>query len=199
MSRLSAFQDDRQYLAPDAVRWEDISFAGYRLAAKRRRGGVDDGLHTLTFAHRRVVADRYQLRLLLQRCPESDRGVDEGLPMQVNRYLVEIGAPVREDLFALARVTREPSTSNPGWGGESFMVGLAGTLSEQERVQASVARESECWDDVTSDLTRVTLMYSRRVDEERHASVKVGYGWGQDDLDGAVREYRVTVAYKKPI
>jgi hypothetical protein len=52
---------------------------------------------------------------------------------------------------------------------------------------------------MASDLTRVTLMYSRRVDDERSASVKIGYAWGTENSTENVSEYRFTVAYRNPI
>ncbi len=194
------FRDSTRYLLPDDPSWEEMEFAGYRLVAKRRRGGIDDGLSTLTLAHRRVVADRYHIRLLYQECPESERGLDKGRPMLLGRELLEVGVPVRGALTAFGRFTREPSISDPGFGGRSAAIGLQGRLSETERLQCSLSREAEQWEAAAgSDWTRITLLYSRRLDEEHQVSLRLGYAWGEEGIGREVREYRLAVGYNNPI
>jgi hypothetical protein len=198
--RGQVFRDSNRYLVPDEPSWEEVGFAGYRLVAKRRRGGIDDGLNTLTIAHRRVVAGRYHLRLLYQQCPESERGLDEGRPMLVRRELLEVAMPVHGTLTAFGRFTREPSTSCQAFGASSAAVGLQGRLSETERLQCSLSRQVEQWEeDEGSDRTRITLLYSRRLDEEHQVSLRLGYAWGEEGIGREVREYRLAVGYNNPI
>lgn len=200
MCRGDVFRDSSRYLLPDDPSWEEMEFAGYRLVAKQRRGGIDDGLSTLTLAHRRVVADRYHVRLLYQECPESERGLDKGRPMLLSRELLEVGVPVRGALTAFGRFTREPSTSDPGFGGRSAAIGLQGRLSENERLQCSLSREVEEWEAAAgSDWTRITLLYSRRLDEEHQVSFRLAYAWGEEGIGREVREYRLAVGYNNPI
>jgi len=199
MSRRHEFGDARGYLALEELRWEDIDFAGFRVAAKQRQGGIDDALHTVSVAHRRTIADRYHLRLLYQQCPEAGQGLDQGRPEMVRRTLFEVGTPVRKELLAVARLTRESGAFELESDWHTVEIGLQGQLSQRERLEARISHERDCWEDELTNRTALTLLYARQVSDEDHLSLKLGYAWGEEGLGRDVRDWRLNVGYAKPI
>ena len=198
-SRRHEFRDAREYLVLEEVRWEDIDFAGFRVAGKQRHGGIDDGLHTVTVAHRGTIADRYHLRLLYQQCPESEMGLDKGRPEMVRRSLFEVGASVGEQLLAVARLTKESGAFGLVADSGTVELGLQGQLSEDARLEARLSREKGYWQDDLTDRTALTLLYSRQATDEDYVSMKLGYAWEEEGLGRAVRDWRLSVAYAKPL
>ena len=193
------FGEAEEYLVRTGPDWTDMPFAGYRVWAKQRRGGDDDGLDTMGFAHRRMVADRYHLRLTYEERPECLEDDGKGRPMALQRRQVEIGMPVWRGLTARGSYQTESSLSDAGGRRQGGSLGLWGRLSERERVEASVSRDGGRWEGEMRQQTSVSVLYSLEVSDEHKLHVKVGYAWADDETSGRQREKRVSLGYVKSI
>ncbi len=193
------FSEAGEYLIDDRSDWMEMPFAGYRFLAERRRGGEDGGVDTLAFAHRRMIGDRYHLRLSYQRFPEGKEGGEKGRPMALERGRVEIGMPIWRGLMGRGSYQRESSLSPAGGGRERVSLGFWGRLSEGERVEVSVSRGDGSWEGEGRQESRVSLLYALEVSDGHRLHVKVGWGWADGESGGGQRERRVGLGYVKPI
>jgi hypothetical protein len=193
------FGEAEEYLIRRGPDWTDMPFAGYRVWAKQRRGGEDDGLDTMGFAHRRMVGNRYHLRLTYEERPECPEGDEKGRPMALRRRQVEIGMPVWRGLTARGSYQTESSLSDAGGRRQGGSLGLWGRLSERERVEASVSRDGGRWEGEMRQQTSVSVLYTLDVSEEHKLHVKVGYAWAEDETSGRQREKQISLGYMKSI
>lgn len=197
ISHHHAFEDAHEYHVVGAPGWLDMPFAGLRLFGKRRQGGEDGHLDTTAIAYRSVIAGRYHLLVAHQRSPEATDGDRKGRPLALSRSLLEVGAPVAQGLVARARYGEESGLLAEESRRHSAALGLVGSLSEQERVEVSVARNTGQWEGVASDRASVSVLYAQRLDEEREAQLKLGYAWGREG-ETRSRDCRLDLRYLKP-
>jgi len=199
LSRAHAFDDASKYMVEDAPKWLDLPFSGFRLWTERRRGGEDDGLHTLGISHTRLIADRYQVQLTYQSLPEATEGSRKGRPLLLQRQMAQIGTPVGRGLVARARYGLESSTVDPLSRRQTGAIGLWGKLSDDRSVEVSVTHDSGNWEGGSVDRTGVGLLYSHEAGEDQRILLKAGYSWGDGEADARERESRLTLSYAKPI
>ena len=199
LSRAHAFDDASKYMVKDAPKWLDLPFAGFRVWTERRRGGEDDGRHTVGVSHSRLIARRYQVQLTYQSLPEATEDSRKGCPLLLQRQMAQIGTPLGRGLVARARYGVEDSTVDPLSRRQTGAMGLWGKLSDDRSVEVSVTRDRGSWEGCSEDRTGVGVLYSHDAGEDQRILVKAGYSWGEDDPAGRDREARLTLSYAKPI
>jgi hypothetical protein len=203
-----AFSDASEFLIPKDPSWLDMPFAGWRLWTKVRQGGEDGGVHTLALAHRTMLGKRLHFQFAYERNPESDSGVEQGRPARLERRLCEVASPVGKSLAARVRVGVEENPKDTLSFRHTLDVSLWGRKSEKEQLEASYSRTAGLWAAQYAERNSVSLLYSRKVTEERQWLLKVGYAWGSamstssdsgSSEDSQGLGCRVSLRYAKPI
>jgi hypothetical protein len=201
ISTAGQFDDAEKYLVRKSPIWGvlDMPFTGYRLWAVHRGGAEAQQRSTLGFAHRRLLAGRYHVQALFEECPEASEGPEKGRPLPLQRSFVEIAAPVRAGVHARVGCGIERSLADEGGRLTRLGFGLWGAPGPLESVQTDVSYESGRWEGAEKSRTSVSLLYTRRVAEEDHFELKLGYSWGEDVGGGGGRDCRLALGYEKPI
>jgi len=173
---------------------------GMRLLMRQRRGGEDDGKHTLSVSVGSLIRGRHYLQLDLQRFPEATSGKDKGRPMDLYRRCLTLGSPLASGLTGRLWLASERSAADPDSQRRKLGLAIWGRLSDQDQVEASVSRDAERWLGVQQDRTTVSVLFARKVSEENKLHLKLGYSWGEDAGSGDTsRSYRLSLGYEKPI
>ena len=200
ISTAHQFADADQYLLrrePAGAPRPDMPFPGYRLWAGHRAGGKYAG-NSYGLAHRRIIAGRWQLQLVYEERPLATDGAEKGLPMPLRRQLIEIGRPLPGGLNARCSFGAKTGLAACDQV-QGAALGLWGKLGPNEQVEGEVSRDSGRWENADINRTSVSLLYSRRVNEEHHVEAKLGYAWGDNVADDRDRDLRLTLSYGKPI
>jgi hypothetical protein len=197
ITRGHQFSDAEQYAMAKGPTWLDMPFAGLRLWAKQLRGGPDRGVHSIGWAERLMVRNRYHVQVAYQGHPEAEDGEAKGCPLPLRRELVEIAALLRGGLVAHGRYTGDDSLGGPPLHRRDVELGLRGRVSDQEQIEASISRENGKAGDKAQNRTSFTVMYALKVSDEQQVSLKGGLAWGE--YASPNRECRVSLGYSKPI
>jgi len=200
ISTAHQFADADQYLLrrePAGAPRPDMPFPGYRLWAGHRAGGKYAG-NSYGLAHRRIIAGRWQLQLVYEERPLATDGAEKGLPMPLRRQLIEIGRPLPGGLNARCSYGAKTGLAACDQV-QGAALGLWGKLGPNEQVEGEVSRDSGRWENADINRTSVSLLYSRRANEEHHVEAKLGYAWGDNVADDRDRDLRLTLSYGKPI
>lgn len=207
ISSIHQFEDAQQYYLKRKPEWlgGEMPFAGYRVQLVQRTGGAD-GVPTVAFTHRRVLAGRYHLQFNLEQRPEGtdNDGDYKGRPLPLRREAVELGGPVFAGLnlrCGLGLQTRLPA------GGEAssddrlgrVKLGLWGKLHGGQQLEGEVWRETGRWDGAAVERTSVTMIYAHRLSDENRVEFKLGYTWGDEVSGDRSRDCRFALAYDRPI
>ena len=195
------FPDVKEYLLGEGPVWDRVEtpFAGIRLWASRRDGGADDGTSSLGLAHGQVVAGRLHLQIAIEQRPEAEEGIMKGRPLPVRRSVAEIGGRLFRSLHARCGYGLETGLDSPNDRLKRARFGIGGKLAEDEQVEGVVSHEWGRREGEGLSRTRLALLYSHRVDEERRVEAKVGYAWGAGAEPGIGRDCRLTLGYVKPL
>ncbi|MFB3882165.1 MAG: hypothetical protein ACE149_12935 [Armatimonadota bacterium] len=202
VSSAHQFEDAQQYYLRRKPEWlgREMLFTGYRLQVMQRSGG-DDGVDTLTFAHRRLVAGRYHLQFSFEQRPEGTEadGDMNGRPLPLRREAVEIGGRAFAGLNLRLGLGRQTGVAADGNQLGRLKLGLWGKLRQDEQVEGEVWRETGQWDGVAVERTSVAMLYSRRVSDENRVEFKLGYTWCDEASGDRSRDCRFSMAYQKPV
>jgi len=199
LTRRHEFGDAYEYLVRREAKWLDLPFAGTRLWIESRTGGEDDGARTLLLSHRTVLADRYHLQLTYHDRPEYEEGDKKGRPQPLRRHYAELGTPLGRGLVGRTWLTAEQKLDDPLSQRRSLGLAIAGKLPSQAQVEVDYSHDTGSWEGRAVRRDAVSLFYSRRVDEERNLSLKLGYAWGENVADSRDRDCRLTLAYANPL
>ncbi len=201
ISTAHQFSETAEFLVPEEPVWgrPEMPFSGYRVWVARRAGGEDQGRDTLGFAHRRVMAGRYQLLVAVEDGPQAADGGAEGGPLALRRHAVELGAAIREGLSVRCGYGVDTGMASPQERVDRAGFGVWGKLAGGEQIEVDVSHESGRWEGEARDRTSIALLYSKEVGDEHQVEVKFGYAWGEGVGDGRHRDSRLTFSYDKPL
>ena len=199
LTRLHEFDDVYKYAVTKEATWLDLPFAGTRVWAKQRTGGLDDGEQSLLLSQRMMLGSHYHLQLTYQDRPENEDGDNKGRPQDLRREDLELGTPMSRTLVGRAWVCREQKPDDLLSQRHTVGVGITGKLATKAQVEVNYSRRAGAWEGSSASRQALALLYSRRVDGERNVSVKAGYAWGESVAKHDDNECRVTVAYANPM
>ncbi|MDH4179036.1 MAG: hypothetical protein OEV33_00880, partial [Armatimonadota bacterium] len=131
--------------------------------------------------------------------PEAEEGIMKGRPLPVRRSVAEIGGRLFRSLHARCGYGLETGLDSPNDRLKRARFGIGGKLAEDEQVEGVVSHEWGRREGEGLSRTRLALLYSHRVDEERRVEAKVGYAWGAGAEPGIGRDCRLTLGYVKPL
>jgi hypothetical protein len=194
-------EDADKYLRPMSPAWRisDMPFAGYRLWAVRREMAEGDEPDTVGFAHRRVLADRYYVQAMFERCPAGTYGSERDRPLPLQRSFIEVGVPLSRGVRAHLGYGLQTSLAETRDRLQRAELGLWSIRQSGGAVYVDIAYESGRWEDAEVSRSSIALLYSRHVGDEDQVELKLRHTRGQG-VDGAKGEdSRLAFTYKRPI
>ena len=195
LSRRHEFGDAYEYQVKREANWLELPFSGTRFWAEQRRGGDDDGARTWLVSHRTVLAKRYHLQLTYHDRPDYEEGDKKGRPQPLRREYAELGVPFAHGLIGRTWFQAEQHVTDPLSQRQTVGLALLGKLHSQAQVELDYAQDSGSWEGRVVDRNAVALLYSKRLDDTRNLSLKLGYAWGENVTDARNRDGRLTLAY----
>ena len=199
LTRRHEFGDAYEYMVRREAGWLDLPFAGTRFWMDQRTGGEDEGARTLLVSHRTVLAGRYHLQLTYHDRPEHEEGDKKGRPQPLRRHYAELGTPLGRGLVGRTWLTAEQKLDDPLSQRRSVGLAIAGKLPSQAQVEVDCSHDTGSWEGRAVRRDAASLFYSRRLDDERNLSLKLGYAWGENVADSRDRDCRLTLAYANPL
>lgn len=193
------FEDMEQYLLhKDLIGpWPNLGFTGYRFWAGECNRVAQNG-KAFGLTHRRIFPGRWQLQFAFEQRPLSKEGATEGLPIPLQRQMIELGRPLLRGLNVRGRYGSKAGLES-GDRVQSSMLGLWGKLGSNEQMEGEISHDRGRWEGARVNRTSVSLFYSHRVNEEHHVEIKLGYAWGENIAEGRDRDWRMTLSYGKSI
>jgi hypothetical protein len=175
----------------------DMPFAGYRVWAAQGSGAGAG--QSLGFAHRRVVAGRWQVTLSYEQRPFAEEGEELGAALPLTCQSLELGTPVWRGLSVRGGYTAKKGLESSADQVQGVVVGLWGKLGSGAQLESQLSHDGGRWQGAEVSRSTVSILYSRRVSEEDVVEVKLGYAWGEGEGDAGARDGRLALSYAKPL